>query len=105
MRSYTITSICGLFMTGCSWFCLWVIAYYFVNDAELAILLFPFALRLGLTLHTRTKYWTTIYLAEWGLTVALALLLEQPQWLMVLVASVLSIPVVYLAKRYYKGDQ
>lgn len=105
MRSYTITSICGLFMTGCSWFCLWVIAYYFVNDAELAILLFPFALRLGLTLHTRTKYWATIYLAEWGLTVALALLLEQPQWLMVLVASVLSIPVVYFAKRYYKGDQ
>ncbi|MDG2609721.1 MASE1 domain-containing protein, partial [Vibrio parahaemolyticus] len=105
MRSYTITSICGLFMTGCSWFCLWGIAYYFVNDAELAILLFPFALRLGLTLHTRTKYWATIYLAEWGLTVALALLLEQPQWLMLLVASFLSMPVVYLAKRYYKGDQ
>lgn len=105
MRSYIITSICGLFMAGCSWFCLWVIAYYFVNDAELAILLFPFALRLGLTLHTRKKYWATIYLAEWGLTVALALLLEQPQWLMVLVASVLSVPVVYLAKRYYKGDQ
>ncbi|OAJ92587.1 signal transduction histidine-protein kinase/phosphatase UhpB [Vibrio bivalvicida] len=105
MRSYTITSICGFFMTACAWFCLWVIAYYFVNDAELAILLFPFALRLGITLHTRTKYWAIVYLAEWGLTVALALLLEQPQWLMVLVASVLSVPVVYLAKKYYHGDQ
>ncbi len=41
MRSYTITSLCGFFMTACAWFCLWVIAYYFVNDAELAILLVP----------------------------------------------------------------
>ncbi|MEX0333900.1 signal transduction histidine-protein kinase/phosphatase UhpB [Vibrio tubiashii] len=105
MRSYLATSICGLFMTACAWFCLWVIAYYFVNDAELAILLFPFALRLGITLHTRSKYWVTIYLAEWGLTIALAMLLEQPQWLMVLVASVLSIPVVHLAKKYYTGNQ
>ncbi|EGQ8173264.1 TPA: signal transduction histidine-protein kinase/phosphatase UhpB [Vibrio vulnificus] len=104
MRSYTITSLCGFFMTACAWFCLWVIAYYFVNDAELAILLFPFALRLGITLHTHTRFWPTIYLAEWGLTIALALLLDQPQWLMVLVASVLSIPVVCLAKKYYRGD-
>ncbi|MCG9750024.1 signal transduction histidine-protein kinase/phosphatase UhpB [Vibrio brasiliensis] len=105
MRSYLTTSICGLFMTTCAWFCLWVIAYYFVNDAELAILLFPFALRLGITLHTHTKYWLTVYLSEWGLTIALAILLAQPQWLMVLVASALSIPLVYVAKKYYTGDQ
>ncbi len=105
MRHYLITSVCGLFMTVCAWFCLWVIAFYFVNDAELAILLFPFALRLGITLHTHYKYWVTVYLAEWGLTAALALSLEQPQWLMVLFASAMSIPVVHVAKRYYQGDQ
>lgn len=105
MRSYLITSISGFFMTACAWFCLWVIAYYFVNDAELAILLFPFALRLGLTLHTRTLYWLAIYLAEWSLTIALAILLNQPQWLMVLIASILSIPLIYLAKFHYRGDQ
>ncbi len=66
MRAYAVTTICGLFVMACAWFCLWVIAYYFVNDPELAILLFPFALRLGVALHTRTAYWPTIYLSEWG---------------------------------------
>ncbi|KOO04236.1 signal transduction histidine-protein kinase/phosphatase UhpB [Vibrio nereis] len=104
MRSYIVTSVCGVFMTACAWFCLWVIAYHFVNDPEMAILLFPFALRLGMTLHTRTIYWPAIYLAEWSLTFALAVLLDQPQWLTTLVASVLSIPVTFVAKKYYYGD-
>ncbi len=98
MRAYSVTTICGLFVMACAWFCLWVIAYYFVNDPELAILLFPFALRLGIALHTRTAYWPTIYVSEWALTIALATLLEQPQWLTVLIASVASIPVTLIAK-------
>ncbi|MDW2115624.1 signal transduction histidine-protein kinase/phosphatase UhpB [Vibrio sp. 1731] len=105
MRAYAVTTICGLFVMACAWFCLWVIAYYFVNDPELAILLFPFALRLGVTLHTRTAYWPTIYLSEWGLSIALAMLLGQPQWLTVLIASIASIPVTLIAKKYYYGDQ
>lgn len=105
MRAYSVTTICGLFVMACAWFCLWVIAYYFVNDPELAILLFPFALRLGIALHTRTAYWPTIYVSEWALTIALATLLEQPQWLTVLIASVASIPVTLIAKKYYYGDQ
>lgn len=105
MRSYLATSICGVFMAGCAWFCLWVIAFYFINDPELAILLFPFSLRLGMTLHTRTHYWPAIYVAEWGLAIALALLLDEPQWLTILIASGLSIPATLFAKRYYYGDQ
>ncbi|MEZ9287956.1 signal transduction histidine-protein kinase/phosphatase UhpB [Vibrio lentus] len=105
MRSYLATSLCGVFMAGCAWFCLWVIAFYFINDPELAILLFPFSLRLGMTLHTRTQYWPAIYVAEWGLAIALALLLDEPQWLTVLIASGLSIPATLFAKRYYYGDQ
>ncbi|MBS9837116.1 signal transduction histidine-protein kinase/phosphatase UhpB [Vibrio alginolyticus] len=105
MRAYAVTTICGLFVMACAWFCLWVIAYYFVNDPELAILLFPFALRLGAALHTRTAYWPTIYLSEWGLSIALAMLLGQPQWLTVLIASIASIPVTLIAKKYYYGDQ
>ncbi|MFL7049498.1 signal transduction histidine-protein kinase/phosphatase UhpB, partial [Vibrio cyclitrophicus] len=92
-------------MAGCAWFCLWVIAFYFINDPELAILLFPFSLRLGMTLHTRTHYWPAIYIAEWGLAIALALLLDEPQWLTILIASGLSIPATLIAKRYYYGDQ
>ena len=104
MRSYLATSLCGVFMAGCAWFCLWVIAFYFINDPELAILLFPFSLRLGMTLHTRTHYWPAIYIAEWGLAIALALLLDEPQWLTILIASGLSIPATLIAKRYYSGD-
>nr|AKN36131.1 Sensor histidine protein kinase UhpB, glucose-6-phosphate specific [Vibrio tasmaniensis]AKN40841.1 Sensor histidine protein kinase UhpB, glucose-6-phosphate specific [Vibrio sp. 1F_189] len=92
-------------MAGCAWFCLWVIAFYFISDPELAILLFPFSLRLGMTLHTRTHYWPAIYIAEWGLAIALALLLNEPQWLTILIASGLSIPATLIAKRYYSGDQ
>lgn len=100
MRNYLITSACAWFITLCSWFCLWVISYYFVNDAELAILFFPFALRLGVTLHTAKKHWPAIYAAEWLLTISLALLLDQPQWLTVLAASAASIPVTAMAVRF-----
>lgn len=58
-----------------------------------------------MTLHTRTHYWPAIYIAEWGLAIALALLLDEPQWLTILIASGLSIPATLIAKRYYYGDQ
>ncbi|CAH8190050.1 signal transduction histidine-protein kinase/phosphatase UhpB [Vibrio aestuarianus] len=105
MHRYLITSICAWFLLSCSWFCSWVIAYYFVNDPELAILFFPFALRLGITLHTPKYYWPAIYAAEWWLTVALAILMDQPQWLTVLAASAASIPLIAVAQRYYYGSQ
>lgn len=105
MRTFFVESASAWLITLCSWFCLWVISYYFVNDAELAILFFPFALRLGLTLHTAKKYWPSIYSAEWLLAISLATLMSQPQWLTVLAASVASIPVALLATRFYRGTQ
>ncbi|WP_232370056.1 signal transduction histidine-protein kinase/phosphatase UhpB [Xenorhabdus lircayensis] len=100
-----INSFCGWLLFSCWWFCLWVIAYYFVNDSELAILFFPFALRLGIVLHTPKRYWPTAYGAEWGLTICLALLMGQPQWFTVLTASMVSLPIVWFASRYYCGSQ
>lgn len=100
MRNYAVMSLCGWFLMLTSWFCLWVIGYYFVMDAELAILLFPFALRLGVSLHSPKKYWPAIYGAEWFLTISLAVLLEQPQWLTVLAASVASIPLIWFVQKY-----
>ncbi|WP_340614912.1 signal transduction histidine-protein kinase/phosphatase UhpB [Xenorhabdus thailandensis] len=105
MRQYLINSFCGWLLFSCWWFCLWVIAYYFVNDSELAILFFPFALRLGIVLHTPKRYWTTIYSAEWGLTICLTILMGQLQWLTVLTASMASFPLVWFASRYYCGNQ
>ncbi|WP_426577527.1 signal transduction histidine-protein kinase/phosphatase UhpB [Xenorhabdus stockiae] len=105
MYRYLINSFCGGLLFSCWWFCLWVIAYYFVNDLELAILFFPFALRLGIALHIPQKYWPTLYGTEWLLTIGLALLMKQPQWLTVLTASVVSLPIVWAASRYYCGNQ
>ncbi|WP_230578215.1 signal transduction histidine-protein kinase/phosphatase UhpB [Xenorhabdus bovienii] len=105
INRYLINSFCGWLLFSCCWFCLWVIAYYFVNDPELAILFFPFALRLGIVLHTPKHYWPTVYGAEWWLTICLALLMGQPQWLTVLTASIASLPVVWVASCYYRGSQ
>ncbi|OTA20757.1 sensor kinase HrpX [Xenorhabdus beddingii] len=105
MHRYLINSFCGGLLFSCWWFCLWVIAYYFVNDSELAILFFPFALRLGIVLHIPQRYWPTVYGAEWALTICLVLLMGQLQWLTVLTASVASFPVVWFASRYYGGSQ
>jgi len=105
MRNYMVTSICSWFLLSCSWFCLWVIGYYFIMEPELAILLFPFALRLGVSLHTPKAYWPAVYGAEWWLTISLAILLEQPQWFAVLAASIASIPVVWFAHKLHVGTQ
>ncbi|MDX7992395.1 signal transduction histidine-protein kinase/phosphatase UhpB [Xenorhabdus littoralis] len=105
MRRYLVNSFCGWLLFSCWWFCLWVIAYYFVNDSELAILFFPFSLRLGIVLHIPKHYWPTVYGAEWGLTICLALLMGQLQWLTVLTASIVSIPIIWFASHYYCGNQ
>ncbi len=105
MYRYLINSFCGGLLFSCWWFCLWVIAYYFVNDLELAILFFPFALRLGIALHIPKRYLPVLYGTEWLLTIGLALLIRQPQWLTVLTASIVSLPIVWIAGRYYRGNQ
>ncbi|PSW07251.1 signal transduction histidine-protein kinase/phosphatase UhpB [Photobacterium lipolyticum] len=105
MRSYLITSLCGWLLISCCWFCLWVLSYYFTLDPELAILLFPFALRLGITLHTPKAYWAAVYSAEWWLMVSLAVLLEQSQWFSAIIASIVSVPILWLAQKYYYGSQ
>ena len=105
MRHYVLTSLGGCLFFICSWFCLWVIAFYFLVDPALAILFFPFALRLGITLHTASRYWVVIYSTEWGLILLLAKTLNDLPWWPILIASVLSWPILWFARRYYYGDQ
>lgn len=105
MRNYWITSLCGWLLVSCSWFCLWVLSYYFILEAELAILFFPFALRLGITLHTPKRFWPAVYGAEWWLMISLAILLDKPQWFSVILTSVISVPILWFAQKYYYGSQ
>ncbi len=74
-------------------------------DPILATVFFPFALRLGLTLHSVKKYWLAIYAGEWSGLLLLAVSLPNYHWQALVTASVLSIPVTLLARRYYKGVQ
>jgi len=62
-------------------------------------------MRLGITLHAPKAYWPAVYGAEWWLMVSLAVLLDQPQWISVLAASLLSLPVLWLAHQSYHGSQ
>ncbi|MCD9489681.1 signal transduction histidine-protein kinase/phosphatase UhpB [Photobacterium phosphoreum] len=105
MRHYLLTSLGGGLFFICSWFCLWVIAFYFLGDPALAILFFPFALRLGITLHTANRYWVIIYVAEWSLILLLAKVLHDLPWWPILIASALSWPLLWYIRRYYYGDQ
>lgn len=66
MRNFALTTLGGWLLITCAWFCLWAIASYFTLDPELAVFLFPFALRMGIALHCPKKYWGAVYGAEWG---------------------------------------
>jgi len=91
----------------CCLFCLWVLSVHLVNDTEpeLAILLFPFALRIGLVLHCPKKYWLAIYGAEWALLVAIFRLYLHIEWIYLFAASFVSLPILTFAYDYYKGNQ
>ena len=65
----------------------------------------PFAFRLGVTLHSPKKLWPAIYLAEWFLVIMLAVLLGHARWFPLICASIVSIPILWLASEHYTGAQ
>ncbi len=54
-----------LFIFAAAWFCLWSISLHLVERADLAVLLFPFGLRLGLMLQCPRGYWPVLLGTEW----------------------------------------
>ena len=105
MRNQLIIALCSWLIMACCWFCLWVISSYFILDYELAVLFCPFALRLGVTLHSPRSLWPVIYSAEIFLIIVLAILLGPQQWILILSASIVSIPMLWLASEHYSGSQ
>lgn len=51
--SRLITVIACFFIFSAAWFCLWSISLHLVERPDMAVLLFPFGLRLGLMLQCR----------------------------------------------------
>lgn len=58
--SRLITVVACFFIFSAAWFCLWSISLHLVERPELAALLFPFGLRLGLMLQCPRGYWPGI---------------------------------------------
>ncbi|MGR5061529.1 signal transduction histidine-protein kinase/phosphatase UhpB [Photobacterium sp. DNB22_13_2] len=105
MRNFALTTLGGWLLIACAWFCLWAIASYFTLDPELAVFLFPFALRMGIALHCPKKYWGAVYGAEWALMLALAPQVGNPLWGSALCASIASVPLLWVAHGQYYGTQ
>ncbi len=55
--SRLITVIACFFIFSAAWFCLWSISLHLVERPDMAVLLFPFGLRLGLMLQCPRGYW------------------------------------------------
>jgi two-component system sensor histidine kinase UhpB len=70
--SRLIAVIASFFIFSAAWFCLWSISLHLVERPELAVLLFPFGLRLGLMLQCPRGYWPVLLGAEWLMLVWLA---------------------------------
>jgi two-component system sensor histidine kinase UhpB len=70
--SRLIAVVASFFIFSAAWFCLWSISLHLVERPELAVLLFPFGLRLGLMLQCPRGYWPVLLGAEWLMLVWLA---------------------------------
>ena len=70
--SRLFTVVACFFIFSAAWFCLWCVSLHLVERPELAVLLFPFGLRLGLMLQCPRGYWPVLLGAEWLLLFWLA---------------------------------
>lgn len=96
--------IASFFIFSAAWFCLWSISLHLVDSPELAVLLFPFGLRMGLMLQCPRSYWLVLLGTEWLLLGWLAWQVALPHLPLLLIGSLLSmLPVVLTA--HYSGSR
>ncbi|MCG8709604.1 signal transduction histidine-protein kinase/phosphatase UhpB [Brenneria sp. 4F2] len=102
-RLLSIVASCFIF--SAAWFCLWGISLHLVERPELAALLFPFGLRLGLMLQCPRAYWPVLQGSEWLLLVWLSrevALLHLP---LLMIGSLLSLlPVALISRQHRQND-
>lgn len=93
------------FFLAPAYFCLWIISNYLLEDSLLSFLFFPFALRVGLLIHSDVKYWLSIYLAEFSTIFLLFLAFPEKDYSAIIFLSPLHIPLLFITKSYYFGSQ
>ncbi|WP_336708970.1 MULTISPECIES: signal transduction histidine-protein kinase/phosphatase UhpB [unclassified Cedecea] len=98
--SRLIAVIASFFIFSAGWFCLWSISLHLVERPELAVLLFPFGLRLGLMLQCPRGYWPVLLGAEWLMLFWLAQEVALAHLPLLMLGGVLTILPVALISRY-----
>ncbi|EDF7973719.1 signal transduction histidine-protein kinase/phosphatase UhpB [Salmonella enterica subsp. diarizonae] len=98
--SRLITVVACFFIFSAAWFCLWSISLHLVERPELAALLFPFGLRLGLMLQCPRGYWPVLLGAEWLLVYWLAQEVALVHLPLLMLGSLLTLLPVALTSRY-----
>ncbi|MCG5045448.1 signal transduction histidine-protein kinase/phosphatase UhpB [Enterobacteriaceae bacterium 155047] len=98
--SRLISVVACFFIFSAAWFCLWSISLHLVERPELAVLLFPFGLRLGLTLQCPRGYWPVLLGAEGILLLWLAKQVGLAHVPLLMIGSVLTLLPAALISRY-----
>ncbi len=91
---------CLLFIFSAAWFCLWSISLHLVERPDMAVLLFPFGLRLGLMLQCPRGYWPVLLGAEWLLIYWLTQAVGLTHFPLLMIGSLLTLLPVALISRY-----
>lgn len=92
--------VASFFIFSAAWFCLWSISLHLVDSPQLAVLLFPFGLRMGLMLQCPRSYWLVLLTTEWLLLAWLASETGLPHLPLLLVGGLLSLLPVIIIRRY-----
>lgn len=99
LASYVAISLAASFIFAAGWFCLWSISLHLAGSPILAVLLFPFGLRLGLLLQSPIVYWPPLLLSESLLLYWLDSEVGLPSWPLVQAGSLLTLLPLLIARR------
>ncbi|MGL4793418.1 MAG: signal transduction histidine-protein kinase/phosphatase UhpB, partial [Aeromonas jandaei] len=99
LASYVAITLAACFIFAAGWFCLWSISLHLAGGPALAVLLFPFGLRLGLLLQSPGRYWLPLLLCEGGLLYWINLEVGLPHWQWLLIGSLLTLLPLLIARR------
>ncbi|PWC15256.1 signal transduction histidine-protein kinase/phosphatase UhpB [Brenneria corticis] len=100
-----ISVIASLFIFCAAWFCLWGISLHLVERPELAALLFPFGLRLGLMLQCPRGYWPVLLAGEGCLLMWLSQQVALLHLPLLMTGSLLSLlPVALVSRQRRRND-
>ena len=99
LASYVAIALAASFIFAAGWFCLWSISLHLAGGPALAVLLFPFGLRLGLLLQSPGHYWPPLLLCEGLLLYWLNQEVGLPHWPWLIAGSLLTLLPLFIARR------